>query len=282
MIRGIDWEAGTYLESKERQNRYKMGVFEKETKEKVHKIIERVFIGSDLSENAKISFEKYVYHKVWRYHTNLKRNAKPKPSLRGTPTETTIKAELLNALLGQYLGQPNDKIMTLIKKFESLPDYKEIKEKAEFLTKCVDPEQYYDISIIDKASNNLKDKSFSSLFKSGNNWPYLVDGLKIYSTMFGHKGWITAVKMIRRLNGKNRSKIRKGLCGACAYVLAIEYRLKWQKKFRPNSSLSAWAEVFDLDREVFKERVDFVRKNILPEDYVTPQDFELMILPAFL
>lgn len=299
MEKGVDWGAGTYLENSQRQRKAKLKVRDKIIEERVNAIVTNFISDSGLSHKNIENVKRYVRNEVFKYSTNLRRNSKPKPTLRGSPLDLTINATLYNAILGslltarQYLPESYFFVLAeIFKKFQTLKDFKKIEEKAEFLTECQMPDEYYDIGKVDKFAQRYKEKEFVKLFSldrrmflekfkpaPGNNdifFEHEDNDIRVFADYVGDYGYFKAIQILLRIP-KDKNKVRIGLCGACSYVLAEEYYLNgsWMK---PEKSMSEWANFYGIDREVFAERVQFVKDNLLKGEYL-PFDF-LFIIPS--
>jgi len=71
-----------------------------------------------------------------------------------------------------------------------------------------------------------------------------------------YQGFLLAQRFIESLEDKNK-KLR-GLLGACCYVYAKNDYEKKNHWMIPTKSFSKWAEAYNIDREVFAERVRLI------------------------
>lgn len=182
---------------------------------------------------------------------------------------------------------------------EKEPEFPEARRRFKKLCQEVYKAGYYDIQKIDKIFNKYKEEGFSSLFKLhpkkelGTGLASIVrealieshklaefkkkkmeeerkkneEALEWYYMQVGVKGQRLAIRLIQNSELKEKNKARKGLAIACSYLIA---KLNYIDGYwiAPKKSISAWAKFCGMDRKVFRERTNDIKKSKGYIDYI--------------
>jgi len=162
------------------------------------------------------------------------------------------------------LNEVINELNLILKGMEELPDFQKAKKKFDIISQKELQENYYNILKIDKVYSRGNKKGFSKLFTSDiSKLPKHMQNVskEEINKSLDYHSWKVAIyakhmafKIIDAFKEKN--KTRRGLCGACAYLIAKEINPQHNFWITPKKSISVWAKFYGIDRTVFQKRIN--------------------------
>ena len=275
---------GSSLERTERRRKDHSKLFDKDTEERIEKLFSYLFEDTKIEENDLKKLKVYIFADLRRFHNNCKRINEP--TSRGCDLDITLKAITDNILRGiikgfyityshseKKLNYARD-ISEALDKIENSKDKEKINRKCKQILKIELEERHYDLHDIDKSHLKFNIKELAKLFTidkkkyedNFSKYKLTFDGLikeepkdnfEWYAKEIDINGFILALNFLDKSD--NKTKIRKGLVGACSFIYAENNYKENNHWIIPSNSISKWAKVYGVDREVFSERIKQVK-----------------------
>ncbi|VVB83625.1 Uncharacterised protein [uncultured archaeon] len=291
-----DWHGKTangWVQRKEKS-------LDKEIKNITNEILDKIFNNIKLLEPEKDKIRAYVLNSAWNFHLSGKKRINEKvsygnPNLIGEQKRVTILAVIYN-LLTNWEKQFYDilkkssgedfilledglkEVKSMLKILEEDSALPKAKRKIERILLTKIPNDFFIPKKVDTLFIKSNEVGFDNLFKSDKekikkntilkNQTYddIIKDIKVYSEIIRTRGKVLSLSIMNELSKKNKS--RRGIAGACSYLVAT---LNYVDGFWifPIKSISAWAKFYGIDRSVFKQRIEEVKRSKVWVDYVT-------------
>ena len=182
-------------------------------------------------------------------------------------------------------------------------DFQKCKKRLEKIYQQKYPKEYFNLNKVDVLLNKYKEEGFYKLFKAdikrlpigmrkpafglGSMLKQILlkshvlqkvkaeekkklkeqqqEAIKEYSKNVGVEGFNLTIRIIDSL--ERRNKVRRGLGGACTYLLSKVNYVEGFWVF-PVDSHSAWARLYEMDKEKFRDRVNEVKSSNGWKEYI--------------
>lgn len=280
-----------YQEKKQSYTEGKKDIADRKIKRRTDLLLKEIFEETEVKEEIIKQVRTFIIEEVWKYYINSKRKPKVKPFLKGSSLDITIKAVTYEIVRGivmglfmkerppiyeiEYAQREHNLIkdfMKTVQKIEDLPEINRIKNKSKRICEIKQPKEFYELYDIDKLYEEFDVKKLGSLFEIDEKrykeqcylgFPITKEHIDeankdfvLYSKEIAYQGFILALRFIEKSEDKNKKL--KGLVGACFYICS---KINYEKNnhwIKPKKSISKWAKIYNVNREVFSERVKLI------------------------